>query len=71
VYSTCSLFKRENEDVIGEFLRSNAEFVPSPLADPDSVSALGGTVGASSLWLLPHIHNTDGFYIAKLTRKLA
>jgi 16S rRNA (cytosine967-C5)-methyltransferase len=69
VYSTCSLFKRENEDVVGEFLRSNPGFSHSPLADADLISALGSAAGASSLALLPHIHNTDGFYIARLSRR--
>lgn len=62
VYSTCTLNPRENEDNVSRFLAENPNF-----------AAVDFTVGelesrGGMLTLLPHIHHTDGFFIAKLTR---
>ena len=63
VYSTCTLRRAENDDVVAEFLRRREDFVPEPFAVGE-ISATDGT-----LTLMPHMHGTDGFYIAKLRRK--
>ena len=46
-----------------EFLKENKNFVLEPFNHP----VCGQTDGM--ITLLPHLHNTDGFFIAKLRRK--
>lgn len=60
VYATCSINRAENQDVRALFLQRHAnEFTP--------VSALPGWT--DEVQLLPHVHGTDGFYIAALLRR--
>lgn len=63
LYSTCTLLERENETVVEEFLRDCTEFELTAFTLP----GVGRCDGMLTLW--PHIHGTDGFFIAKLTRK--
>ena len=63
VYSTCTVLPNENENVINAFLEENNSFELVPF----SVGEL--KVDTGMITLLPHIHNTDGFFIAKLVRK--
>ena len=61
-FSTCTLEKRENTDTVLSFLASHPDF-----------SALDFAVGelhseGGELTLYPHIHATDGFYIALIRR---
>jgi len=64
LYSTCTLRHRENEGAVEEFLAGHGDFTLEPFELPVPV---GGTQGMVTLW--PHIHGTDGFFIAKLRRK--
>ena len=64
LYCTCTLLERENEAVIGRFLASHRDFRPEPFQLPGPV----GRVEEGALTLWPHIHGTDGFYMAKLRR---
>ena len=63
LYATCTLLRRENEDVVETFLSNHPEFSLTPLALPIP----GGENGMMTFW--PHIHGTDGFFAARLTRK--
>ena len=63
VYSTCTLLPEENQNNIEEFLRDHPEFSLSPW----SVGSLECESGMMTL--MPHVHGTDGFFIAKLIRK--
>lgn len=69
-YSTCSVLREENEDVVKSFLEHNADFVledSSRFADDlCKVSADLGLNGC--LKLFPHTHNTDGFFVAVMKR---
>ena len=65
LYSTCTVFKRENEDVAEWFLKDNPDFLPESFILPGIGDVPGGMI---TLW--PHIHGTDGFFICKLRRKL-
>ena len=64
VYSTCTLYKEENEGVIMDFLRRNKNFelvkieLPAPL----------GQENEGYITLYPNISKTDGFFMAKLKR---
>lgn len=64
LYATCTLLRRENEDVAAWFLDKEKDFTLDPFSLPGPVGETGGMV---TLW--PHRHGTDGFFIAKLRRK--
>lgn len=63
IYSTCTILPEENEKNIEDFLTSHPDFYLEEWQVGDIV-AKGGMIT-----LLPHIHKTDGFFIAKLKRK--
>lgn len=62
-YSTCTLNKAENEAVVERFLASNNEFTAEEFAVGELESRCG------MLTLMPHVHGTDGFFVAKLRKK--
>ena len=62
VYSTCTLNRQENEGVVERFLAQNESFALCDFEMGD-LSSKGGM-----LTLYPHIHMTDGFFIAKLQK---
>lgn len=62
IYSTCTLRREENEEVVESFLKSNPSFTKIDFSVGDLTSC-GGCLN-----LIPHVHNTDGFFIAKLKR---
>lgn len=61
VYSTCTLRKAENEEVLEQFLSRNPEFEPLPL--PKFLNAKG-----HHITILP-ANGADGFFISTVTRK--
>lgn len=63
VYSTCTVLPEENEKNINGFLREHPEFCACAWQVGDIYAPNG------MLTLYPHIHGTDGFFIAKLIRK--
>ena len=63
VYSTCTILPEENEFNIRRFLNTHPDFTLTPF----SVGTLEAKDGF--LTLLPDIHPTDGFFIAKLTKE--
>jgi 16S rRNA (cytosine(967)-C(5))-methyltransferase len=65
VYATCTVLRRENQDVVEDFLRRHPEFRAEPLAFAQPV----GEVPEGMITLWPHIHGTDGFFFAKLRKK--
>jgi 16S rRNA (cytosine967-C5)-methyltransferase len=65
VYSTCSVEREENEDVVASFLRTRPDFrqlpaapAPEPLLQPS---------GAARTW--PQRDDADGFFVAAFTRE--
>ena len=60
VYATCTISARENEAQVAAFLRAHAEFTPEAIPIP--------LPNDGQMQLLPHIHNTDGFFIARMRR---
>lgn len=63
VYSTCTILPNENENNVNRFLENHKSFELAPF----SVGELEASRGM--ITLLPHIHHTDGFFVAKLVRK--
>lgn len=65
VYSTCTIIKRENSEVVNKFLAAHEEFKLEPLDDflPSGLQGRG-----SMLQLLPHVDNVDGFFIARMQK---
>lgn len=63
LYSTCTLLRRENEDVVERFLEEHPEFQ----ADAVKLPGIGEICGMATLW--PHRYGTDGFFIARLKRR--
>ncbi len=66
LYSTCTLLRRENEDVVKAFLAENPAFYPEALALPPVFPR--NTDGM--LTLVPGEYDTDGFFICRLRRKV-
>lgn len=64
LYSTCTVLKRENEQVVEAFLRENPAFSLEPFPVP----AGAGLENEGMLTLYPCVHGTDGFFIARLRR---
>ena len=66
LYSTCTLVRGENEDVVELFLKENTEFyleaLELPMVFPKNTDGM--------LALVPGEYDTDGFFIAKLRRKV-
>ncbi len=72
LYSTCTIHPGENEDVVTAFLQNHKDFVAVPFSLPSrDVSMPDLSAPDGMLTLYPHIHHTDGFFIAKLVRKSA
>lgn len=63
LYSTCTLNPAENEQVVAKFLEANPDFVACDF----TVGSLSSSDGM--LYMLPHVHATDGFFMAKIIKK--
>lgn len=64
VYSTCTLSKKENEDNIKWFLENyDYELCDIDFYLPEDLRKNNGYVK-----ILPHLYDTDGFFVAKLRR---
>ncbi|MFN2427223.1 MAG: RsmB/NOP family class I SAM-dependent RNA methyltransferase, partial [Candidatus Binatia bacterium] len=70
VYSTCTIARIENEDVVEQFLASNPEFSRDTVRDfPPGVAACCEPDG--TLRTLPHRDGIDGFFAVRMTRREA
>ena len=65
LYSTCTVLKAENEDVVHAFLAKHDDYYLEPLELPD-VFPKNET---GMLTLIPGEYDTDGFFICRLRRK--
>ena len=62
LYSTCTVIKEENEDIVNGFLAHNDSFE----LEPFNVAGVNADSGMYCFW--PNIDGTDGFFAAKLRR---
>jgi 16S rRNA (cytosine967-C5)-methyltransferase len=68
VYATCSLLDAENETVVSQFLAAHPEYFLVPMQQVLAEQKIDLEMG-DYLKLLPHQHQTDGFFAAVLERK--
>ena len=65
-YSTCSITLEENEGVIEQFLKEHPNFKLTPITPEFGSPGLAGLTECRRLY--PHIHQCNGFFIAKLQK---
>lgn len=68
VYATCTVTARENDAVVDAFVAAHPSFIEVPAKEilgRARAEAIGDGV---RLRLLPHVHDTDGFFAAVLRR---
>ena len=58
VYATCTVSRRENGEQAAAFLARHADFAPDALPFAQG----------HALQLLPHVHGTEGFFMARMRR---
>ncbi|WLI88111.1 RsmB/NOP family class I SAM-dependent RNA methyltransferase [Massilia sp. R2A-15] len=68
VYATCSLLDEENDFIVEQFLAAHPEFDLVPMNKVLAEQKIDLEMG-DYLKLLPHKHQTDGFFAAVLERK--
>jgi 16S rRNA (cytosine967-C5)-methyltransferase len=68
VYGTCSLLAEENEDIVAAFLAQQPDFRLVPASEVLERQGLKIPGTGDFLRLLPHVHDTDGFFAAVLQR---
>lgn len=69
VYSTCTLNKKENLEIVYNFLANNRDFCLDNIKGliPENLYAPRAADGF--LELFPNIHKTDGFFIARIIKR--
>lgn len=63
VYSTCTLSRTENDDVVNRFLKNHQDFMPCNLDEK-----LFGKECGFKITITPDKYNSDGFFIAKMIK---
>ncbi len=66
VYSTCSIFKEENIDIVNKFLERNKEFSLVGIDEKYRTIDINNIKGYLNIY--PHRNNLDGFFIAKIKK---
>jgi 16S rRNA (cytosine967-C5)-methyltransferase len=67
VYATCSIMEEENESIVRKFLETNTSFHLVPMQEVLDEQKIPLQMG-DFLKLVPHLHQTDGFFAAVLER---
>jgi 16S rRNA (cytosine967-C5)-methyltransferase len=68
VYATCSLLNEENDAIVEQFLASHPDYQLVPMSQVLAEQKIPLEMG-DYLKMLPHKHQTDGFFAAVLERK--
>jgi 16S rRNA (cytosine967-C5)-methyltransferase len=68
LYATCSLLVEENESQVSMFLSAHEQFKEFIITLPSTLSSMQ-TEPKSALRLLTHRYQTDGFFVAQMTRQ--
>lgn len=66
VYATCTISRRENQEVVEGFLKKHPEFALERVGDHLPVK-----IPSEHMWLqlFPHVHHTQGFFMARLVKR--
>lgn len=67
VYSTCTLFEEENENVVHDFLEKDVDFVLEHISGLEKIDGGKYLDNKGMIQILPH-DEYDGFFIAKIRR---
>lgn len=67
-YSTCTLNPKENFEVAAKFIEHNSGFAPYTLRLPDAITHVVDEPD-NQLTLMPHVHGTDGFFVAAFQKR--
>mgnify|MGYP000082222329 CR=1 FL=1 len=69
VYSTCTIEKDENNDIVERFLKNNKDFYLGNIKE-DIPSKISDSVEEEGfIQLYPNVHGTDGFFISKMIKR--
>ena len=68
IYSTCTVNPGENIDTVHWFLQQYPEFSPDDIRDRICPELRESVVEKGCIQLLPGVHKSDGFFIARLVR---
>jgi 16S rRNA (cytosine967-C5)-methyltransferase len=66
VYVVCSVFREEAEEVVDAVLAAVPDLSAAAFEAPEARAVAGD---ASSFRLLPHVHGTDGYFVAHFVRR--
>lgn len=69
IYSTCTIENDENINLVNKFLEENENFKLVNIEDKINNKKDISTLKDGYIQLYPHIHGTDGFYIAKMIKE--
>ncbi len=70
LYSVCSTEPEEGPMVVEQFLVQHPDFARDPDLPLPGDLTVGDEAAAGTVTLLPHRHNTDGFFIARMRRRM-
>lgn len=70
IYATCTILRRENDDIVDDFLRSHPDFVSVPAKEILGSARASQFGDGERLRIYPTEHGPDGFFAAVLRRKL-
>jgi 16S rRNA (cytosine967-C5)-methyltransferase len=68
LYATCSILQQENQQIVAEFLAQHSEFTLVPISSVLQQQQIA-LQQEDYLQLLPHLHQTDGFFAALLHKQ--
>lgn len=69
VYSTCTMDKEENTEIIQQFLKEHGNYEANPEFITCLPQMLVPYASQMDIQVMPHYFNSDGFYIAALRKK--
>lgn len=69
LYSTCTINRAENQENVKWFLETHPDFAPEQLEDRLCTELQDDVRDSGCLQLLPGVHDSDGFFIARFRKK--